>query len=90
MQHQRDTINYSEQQQFYYQTEEGEGAGRMPHRIGDDENIELENYHKANHGEHSSSSSQSEISDDDCLREIEVEAINNMDLNHLVSASSSS
>jgi len=59
----------------------------MPQRIGDDENIELENYHKANHGDHSSSSSLSELSDDECLPEIEIEAINNLDINHIVSGS---
>ena len=59
----------------------------MPHRIGDDENIELEDYHKVNNANHSSSSSSSGMSDDECLPEIEVEAINNMDLIHLVTSS---
>lgn len=57
----------------------------MPHRIGDDENIELENYHKGNQGSGSSSSSSaSENSEDECLPEIEVET---MDHNNMISES---
>ncbi len=46
----------------YNQTQEGEGAGQMPHRVGDEENIELENYHN---GENQSSESENESSGED-------------------------